>query len=506
MLSFALDLFHFNRFFHSCKYTITNIISQLKGVFMVLTLDKELSTLLNCYIEMTDSQLTPLWNTVLTEVKTKVSQGTFNVLFKPTMLLSLDDDIATIATPSKMVLDLLQKRFVDQIKNSLQKQTEKDIDVLFIIKSMPQQPSRKKAPDSQTPLFSETEQRAERPAQPFAGHLPRVRPDFTFSNFAVSNTNQLAFVSSQRVAENIGQSYNPLFIYGPVGVGKTHLMHAIANDAYQKNPMRKIIYITSEEFTNEVVEAIRNNDTARMKKRFRSAYILVIDDIQFIEGKEKVQEELFHTFNILIDNGSQICLTSDRPPHEIKKLQSRLSSRFAGGLTVDIGTPDLELKTAIIKKKAEKFGKELPTDVALFLAENAEDARSLEGLLLRLITQTATAEITIELARHALKSTVQERSTKTHPDDVITAVCTYYQIKSTQLKGPKRDASLVRARQVCMYLLRKDLGITNVEVGHLLGGRDHTTIMHGSDKIAKLVDNKDEVSEDIMRIKKLLRG
>jgi len=452
---------------------------------------------------MTDAKLTPLWNTVLTEVKTKVSQGTFNVLFKPTMLLSLDDDIATIATPSKMVLDLLQKRFVDQIKNSLQKQTEKEIDVFFIIKSMPQS-SKKTVSDDQTPLFSQ--EKTEKPTQPIVGHLPRVRPDFTFSNFAVSNTNQLAFVSSQRVAENIGQSYNPLFIYGPVGVGKTHLMHAIANDAYQKNPTRKIIYITSEEFTNEVIEAIRNNDTARMKKKFRSAYILVIDDIQFIEGKERVQEELFHTFNILIDQGSQICLTSDRPPQEIKKLEKRLSSRFAGGLTVDIGAPDLELKTAIVKKKAEKFGREISTEVALFLAENAEDTRTLEGLLLRLVTQTTSEEVSLELAKQALANTVQEKSSQTHPDDVITAVCNYYHIKPTQIKGAKRDAALVRARQVCMYILRERLKITTVEVGHLLGGRDHTTILHGVDKITKLVDNKDTVIEDIMRITKQLGG
>src|SRR5882724_5178549 len=285
-------------------------------------------------------------------------------------------------------------------------------------------------------------------------------------------------------------------------------MHAIANTVYQRTPERKIIYITSEEFTNEVVDAIRNNETAKMKKRFRSAYILLIDDIQFIEGKERVQEELFHTFNILIDNGSQICLTSDRPPQEIKKLEKRLSSRFAGGLTVDIGKPDLELKTAILLKKAEKFGHELPTDVALFLADNAEDTRSLEGLLLRVITQATTSltGITLELAQLALGNVVQEKRQQLHADDIINYVCSYYNVKHTQLKGPKRDASLVRARQVCMYLLHSELKLTLAEVGNLLGGRDHTTIMHGVEKIEKLVENKEKISEDILGITRSLRG
>ena len=450
--------------------------------------------------------LTVLWTTILDEIKPTVSTGNFNTLLSPTQLLSLEDDIATIAAGSQMILDLLQSRFSSQIKILFKKHTGSDVDILFVVKNLPNKQAKQTKKEQEAPLFEKPP--TEHSVKPFAGHLPRVRPDFIFDNFAVSGSNQLAFVSAQRVAEKIGQSYNPLFIYGPVGVGKTHLMHAIANSTYQKNPEKKIIYITSEEFTNEVVESIRNNDTGKMKKRFRTAYLLVIDDIQFIEGKERVQEELFHTFNILIDNGAQICLTSDRPPQEIKKLEKRLSSRFAGGLTVDIGKPDLELKTAILQKKAEKFGQDLPTDVALFLAENAEDTRSLEGLLLRIITQATTAGKTIdlELAEKALGSVVAEKRQQIHPDDIIKYVCEHFTIKTTQLKGPKRDASLVRARQVCMYLLYTELSLTYMEIGNLLGGRDHTTIMHGVDKIAKNVDNKDKVTVDILGITKILRG
>ncbi len=450
-----------------------------------------------------ENDLKTLWENILSEIKPSVSTGNFNTILKPTFLISLEDDIATIAASAPIMVGLLQKRFSGQIKDLLRKQLGRDIDIIFVVKTKPVTSTK----EFSAPLF-ETTQPTTAPVKPLVGHLPRVRPDFTFANFAVSSSNQLAFVSAQTVAENIGQSYNPLFIYGPVGVGKTHLMHAVANSVYQKTPEKKIIYITSEEFTNEVVEAIRNNDTGKMKKRFRTAYILLIDDIQFIEGKDRVQEELFHTFNILIDQGSQICMTSDRPPQEIKKLEKRLSSRFAGGLTVDVGKPDLELKTAILQKKAEKFGHELPTEVALYLAENAEDTRSLEGLLLRVITQAnaSSISITLDLAQQALGNVVSERRQHLHPDDVVNYVCEYYNVKTTQLKGPKRDASLVKARQVCMYLLYTKLGLTYVDIGNILGGRDHTTIMHGVDKIAKNVDNKDKVTVDILGITKYFSG
>lgn len=454
-----------------------------------------------------ETNLTSLWEYVLIEIEPQVSAGTYNMVLKPTVLLSLDDDIATIAAPSPIIVNLVQQRFSTQIKTILDKKTNRDISLFIIQKTLPSM-SKSKKKEALGPLFTET-QSVQKPVQPIAGHLPRVRADYTFENFAVSEgTNQLAFVSAQTVAAHIGTSYNPLFIYGPVGVGKTHLMHAIANDVYQKQPDKKIVYITSEEFTNEVVEAIRNNETAKMKKRFRSAYLLLIDDIQFIEGKERVQEELFHTFNILIDNGSQICLSSDRPPQEIKKLEKRLSSRFAGGLTVDIAQPDLELKTAIVGLKAKKLGYEVPTDVAMFLAQQAQDTRSLEGLLIRIITQASQngIPISMDLAKKGLGALQEERRNHIHADDVIKSVCEFYSFKQTQLKGPKRNASLVLARQVCMYLLKTELGITHLEIGNLLGGRDHTTIMHGVDKIKELVDNKAKVNEDIMGIMKYLRG
>jgi chromosomal replication initiator protein len=262
---------------------------------------------------------------------------------------------------------------------------------------------------------------------------------------------------------------------------------------HQKNSNLKIIYITSEEFTNEVVEAIRGNDTARMKKRFRNVNLLIIDDVQFFAGKEKVQEELFHTFNALVDKGAQMVLSSDRHPSEIKKLEKRLSSRFSGGLAVDISPPDFELRTAILLIKAKKYGIDLPIDIAKKIAEKAQDARELEGLLLRVITEAKAKknEITSQLVDMALNSHGEEQKPHRHPDDLIKRVCVFYDIKPIQIKSAKRSASLVKARQICMYLLKNELGLTYVEIGNLLGGRDHTTIMYGVEKIGKtLIDKK----------------
>ncbi len=336
-----------------------------------------------------------LWNKILGDVELNISKANFLTLFKRTSLLSVEDNVLTIAAPSTMIIDLLQRRFYDVIKAAADKHSSQDCKIIFVPKTIINGVEDKK----ETPLFQE-----EQKYKLIVGHLPRVRPDFTFENLAVSSSNQLAYVSSKTVAQKVGEAYNPLFLYGPVGVGKTHLMQAIANDVYRKWPDKKIIYITSEEFTNEVVESIRGNSTGSLKRKFRNIDLLIIDDIQFIAGKERVQEELFHTFNILVDKGAQIVLSSDRPPSEIKKVESRLLSRFSGGLTVDIESPDYELRTAILLIKSTKYGFELPIEVAKLIAEKSQDARSLEGTLLRVITaaQSRNEEINEELVRLVL--------------------------------------------------------------------------------------------------------
>ncbi len=439
-----------------------------------------------------------LWKKILGEIETKVSKANFLTLFRRTSLISFEEGVATIAVPSAMIIDLLQKRFYDVIKKTVDKHTSTDAKIIFIPRAVDISADKK---EDSGPLFVQEERLVAT-----IGHLPRVRKDFTFQNFAVSSSNQLAFVSATTVAKRVGETYNPLFIYGPVGVGKTHLMQAIANEVYRTDPNKRISYITSEEFTNEVVEAIRSNDTARMKKRFRDVDLLIIDDIQFIAGKERVQEELFHTFNTLVDKGSQIVLSSDRPPSEIKNIEKRLSSRFAGGLAVDISVPDFELRTAILLIKAKKYNHPISIEVAKILAEKTQDARSLEGALLKLITvaQSGDTEITTDMAEQTFGEKDEEFINR-HPDDILKNICLYYKTKPTLIKSAKRDASLVKIRQITMYLLKKDLGLTFVEIGNILGGRDHTTVMHGVEKIETMLLNNSFASE-VLKVRGYLGG
>ena len=449
---------------------------------------------------MINEENASLWKKILGEIETEISRGTYINLFKSTGLLSLDHQVATIAAPSTMIIDLLNKRFYQMIKKTVDKHTGMDTKIVFVPKIIPTQSGQNtKESKNSAPLFAHIEKTKT------VGHLPRVRSDYTFQTMAVSSSNQLAYVSAATVAKKMGHSYNPLFIYGPVGVGKTHLMQAIANEVYKNSPDKKIIYITSEEFTNEVVEAIRSNDTARMKRKFRSTDLLIVDDVQFFAGKERVQEELFHTFNILVDRGSQIVLSSDRPPTDIKKLEKRLSSRFAGGLTVDIETPDFELRTAILLIKAKKHDVFLPIESAKKIAEKTHDSRELEGFLIRVITlsKASNSKITPDLVNKALRRGGGEERRFFRPDDIIKNICFFYDIKPTLIKGPKRNARLVKARQIAMYILKKDLDLSLVEIGNILGGRDHTTIMHGVTKIERLLPNK-VFSEEILGIRSLL--
>jgi len=431
-----------------------------------------------------------LWDRALGEVEVEVSRAVFLTLFKRTALLSLEGNTATVSAPSVMVVDLLERRFYQIIKKALDKQTGQDTRLVFVSKSFTAEIKK----TEENSLFEEEQKLT-------IGHLPRVRPDYTFDSLAVSSSNQLAFVSATSVAKKVGHFYNPLFIYGPVGVGKTHIMQAIANDVYVKSPNKKIVYITSEEFTNEVVEAIRTNTTGAMKKRFRNLDLLLIDDVQFLSGKEKVQEELFHTFNILVDNFSQVVLSSDRRPDELRGVEKRLSSRFSGGLTVDIEPPDFELRCAIALIKAAKLEIDITMEGAKIIAQNFEDTRSLEGALLRISTQAESqnAEITPEFIEKTMGNRI-EREMVFRPEEIINNICAFYNIRPSQIKSAKRDASLVKPRQVAMYLLKKQLGLTFSQIGDILGGRDHTTIMHGVEKIEGLLENSPLLSDDILGI------
>lgn len=420
-----------------------------------------------------------LWDRALGEVEVEVSKAVFLTLFKQTALVSFENDTATVAAPSIMIVDLLRRRFYEIVKKALDKQTSLDTKIVFVSKSLASGVVLDKGPLFEKPQESKI----------VVGHLPRVRKEYVFENIAVSGTNQLAFVSAKSVSKNPGV-YNPLFIHGPVGVGKTHLLQAIANDLYSKSPDKKIVYITSEEFTNEVVDAIRGNSTSLMKRKFRNLDLLLIDDVQFLTGKERVQEELFHTFNILVDGGSQVVLSSDKKPSELKGIEKRLVSRFSGGLTVDIEPSDMELRSAILLIKAGALGITLPFDSAEEIAKEIKDNRELVGVLLKVITTADSLKepVSKDLVRKVLGG--QKEIAPLGAEEIINKVCLHFKIKPSQIRSEKRDAFLVGPRQIAMYLLKKELGLSFSEIGGLLGGRDHTTIMHGVSKVEFLVLKK----------------
>ncbi len=335
-----------------------------------------------------------------------------------------------------------------------------------------------------------------------------INPHFTFQNFAVSGSNQVAFAAAQSVSQMLGSSYNPLFLYGGVGVGKTHLAQAVAQTVLEKNPELHVFFCSGERFMNELIESIREKNTVRFRKKYRSLQLIIIDDIQFIAGKQTVQEEFFHTFNSIVSAGGQIILTSDRHPHEIKNLEDRLRSRFSGGLIVDIQQPDFELRTAILLIKAKEKNIDIDMDAAKAVAENVVDTRSLEGMLLSLYAQSLTKNrrIDLELIDVYLNKKTGQKKQTTSPQDIMKAVGIYYNIKISHLKGDSRKSEIAFARQVAMYLLRKELGLNLEDVARLVKRRDHTTVIHAVNKIQKAVIKDPAFKEEIDTIARSVKS
>jgi len=313
-----------------------------------------------------------------------------------------------------------------------------------------------------------------------------LNPLATFENFAVSPTNQVAFASAQAVAKSPGSSYNPLFFYGTVGVGKTHLAQSIARTILDDDAESNVYFCSSEKFMNELIESIRSKTTARFRKKYRTLKLIIVDDIQFLAGKQTVQEEFFHTFNSIVAGGGQIVLTSDRPPFEIQKLEDRLRSRFSGGLIVDIQQPDFELRTAILLIKAREKNIQIEMEAAKIIAETVQDTRSLEGTLLSLYARSVTTDsqiIDLSIVESFFHKKTERVKERVSPQDVIKTVCSFYHINPSQLKGNSRKSTFSLARQVAMYILRTELAINLVDVAFLVKRKDHTTVMHAVNKI-----------------------
>jgi len=341
----------------------------------------------------------------------------------------------------------------------------------------------------------------------------RLRPELTFENFAVSSSNEMAHAAAMAVAENPGEAYQLLFLYGGVGVGKTHLMQSVAHKLLQKNPDEKICLVPAEEFMNELIDSIRKKRTMNFKNKYRTVKALLIDDVQFIGGKNTVQEEFFHTFNAIQKEGGQIILTSDLLPGDIQGLEDRLRSRFEGGLTVDIQEPSFELRTAILLIKAKALELELPMDVARLVAGKITETRRLEGVLRSILAWTHLRKKMINpeavkeiLGEEFVQEEIKPMSKVVRPGEIIEAVARFYELKPRQITGKKRQKNIVRGRHMVMFLLREDLKINLEDVGNMLGGRDHTTIMHAVEKIDEACKTDEKIRGELELLRKQIYG
>ncbi len=459
-------------------------------------------------IHMDTQKLHDLWRATLGELEVELGKNNFGIYLKNSSLLSLENGIAKLGFKNKGVAAQTGARYYAIIQNSLQKVSgvsplsltfEADTSVGSLAPSEPELESG--------PLFSLPKEDKEELQASIK--KSRLRPDFTFEEFCVSTSNQLAFAAATATAQNPGKNYNPLFLWGGVGVGKTHLMQAVGHEILRKNSRARVIYAPGEQFTNEIIAGIRSKNTAEFKDRYRSADALLIDDIQFLSGKDTAQEEFFHTFNAIQQHEGQIVMTSDRKPADISDLADRLRSRFEGGMVADISTPDSELKTAICQLKARKRGIELSEELAFAIAGNVDNIRSLEGTIQKIIVFAAAnkREITPELIADVLKipiSDSQRSASRIDARVVLDRVCEFYELSIKLIKGEKRDKPIVLPRQVLMYLLKNKTGMTYEEIAAYVGGRDHTTIIHGVNKIEGLIETNERLRSEVEQLQKLL--
>ncbi len=445
------------------------------------------------------------WDDILNFLKKEheVSDVSFTTWLLPLKLYSYENDTLYLLVPEKEFLNYVKKKYARLLQISIEEVTNISCEVAFIAED----DVTRKEPEPESSLIGQPAPDVSLEAIQNANLNPR----YTFDTFVVGANNNLAHAASLAVAESPGEIYNPLFIYGGVGLGKTHLMHSIAHFILKNNPKAKILYVTSEKFTNELIDAIRNKNnisTTEFREKYRNNDVLLIDDIQFIIGKESTQEEFFHTFNALYESKKQIIISSDKPPKEIETLEERLRSRFEWGLTVDIQSPDYETRMAILRKKEELEGYNIDNEVIKYIATNIKsNIRELEGALTKIValSKLNKKEITIELAEEALKDLISPGEVKTiTPEYIVSMVAEQYEVSPEEIISQKRSRNIARPRQVVMYLCRNMLNIPLQEVGRALGGRDHTTIMHGVDKITEELKTDPSLQNTIDILKKKL--
>ncbi len=440
------------------------------------------------------------WEEILNTVKIEheLSEISFKTWLKPLQVFRVEDQTVTILVPSEqMGIEYISKKYMFPIKVAIAELTGEEYEIEFIL---PEQAKKREASLSKRSDSNSMIEKA------------NLNPKYTFDNFVVGKNNQFAHAASLAVAESPGKMYNPLFLYGGPGLGKTHLMHAIAHFILKDDPDKKVLYVTSETFTNELIDAIRNGNSSvltRFREKYRNIDVLLIDDIQFIIGKEATQEEFFHTFNDLHGNKKQIIISSDKPPKEIETLEERLRSRFEWGLIADISLPDFETRMAILHKKEEMEGYNIDPKVIEYIASNIKsNIRELEGALNRLIAYNnlEKKEITIDLAREALRDILSPNETKEiTPELIINTVAEHFNLSPADLIGHKRNSEIVFPRHIAMYLCRNMLSDKKnsfVNIGAILGKRDHTTVMNAVNRIDEGIRTSEATEKTVNTIKK----
>lgn len=440
-----------------------------------------------------------IWQKILGIIKDQVSPANYRTWFSQTTIGTIDDNSLVLKVPSAFIKGQLISRYESQLIQAAKEVTGNDLTISYEI-----DPSllSKKIPSEQP-----SEDLFELSSAPTQPNSITLNPKYTLESFVVGLTNNLAFAAAQAVSQNPGTSYNPLFIYGPSGVGKTHLMQGIGNALLTKNPYLKIVYAPSERFMNDFVDSIQTKTTGSFRQKYRSCDILLIDDIQFISGKDSTQEEFFHTYNDLHSKNAQLIFTSDRPPNEIQKLESRLLSRFQGGLMVDIQLPDFDTRMAILKSKLEEKGESIAEDILKTLAENIQsNTRELEGKLVQIlqISKLSGKEPDQEMiAKIVGTPSIAIRQSIDHKK-ILNLINNYFNIKSADLLGPRRQKELVLPRQIAMFLMYEECRLPMEKIGEILGGRDHTTVLHGIEKIRQAVQRDREIQRVVIEVRNSL--
>ncbi len=430
-----------------------------------------------------------LWVSVLSEMELSLSRANFTTWFKNTSIISSEGDIVLISVPNGFAKEWLETKFNKRILEFLRNRTPNIREVKYVVGSPSQLPKREITIEIPDKISEERDEDI--------NQTTSLNKRYVFDTFIVGSNSELAYAAAQAISKDPGKMYNPLFIYGGVGLGKTHLLQATGNKLYADNPKRKIKYIPSERLTAEIVEAIREKTVENLKKRYAELDLLIVDDIQYIAGKEKTQDIFFATFNELYGKNKQIILSSDRPPKAIPTLAERLRSRFEGGMIADIGMPDFETRLAIINFKTKEKGVEFPEEVLTFIASNIQkNIRELEGALNRMIAVSQIYNRIPELkeVKKLLNTYLSAPFRKTTPQIIIKTVADFYGIPQTDLVKRSRKKEIVRPRQICMFLLREEARSSFPEIGQKLGGRDHSTVIHAYEKI-----NKEEQEQEIMK-------